>query len=401
MEAIIAVRETRPETTSAFRRDGAAPLPSATPVVLVVPPVINPLFPTLGAALLAPACRRQGVEARVHYANIAFARRVGVRLCLQLTAGRPYTMPGEAIFWGGAFPERAADHARVLEALARLEEPTQQIRRLPPPTIDEIRFCVEEIPGFLEETADNLLASSPRIVGISSMCQQTMASIAIARAIKRRRPDVLTVLGGVNAAEPLGSALLELTDAFDYVFSGEADEAFPAFCRAYLERGELPNQRVVRCASIGDLDSVPMPDYRDYYEQFEPLRTSDPFASRGPARLIFESSRGCWWGDKHHCAFCGFNALGGRYRSKSPDRILAEIEALRADYGIHEIFAADTIMAHDLPSTVLPRLSGQGADCSLSYVVKSNVREIDLDAFASAGVLEIQPGIESFSSHVL
>jgi len=400
----------RPESWRENPKSGTAPVartypeippPSATPVVLVVPPVLNPLFPTLGAAVLAEACRGKGIGVRIQYANITFAARVGVSLSLRLASGRPYTMPGESIFWGAAFPERAADHARILAALSRLEEPTALIRTPPPLDLSELLACAAQIPDFVADTADTILASSPLVVGFSSMCQQTLASIALAGEIKRRRPDILTILGGVNAAEPMGSALLDLTNVFDFVFSGEADVAFPAFCRAWLDNRALPSRRVVSCAPITNLDDVPIPDYGDYYEQLEPLRTMDPLAADAPARLIFESSRGCWWGDKHNCTFCGLGALGGRYRAKSPDRVVHEIEVLRHRHGNRELFAADTIMAQDFPSRVLPRLAEHGAECALSYVVKSNIRETDLDAFARAGVLEIQPGIESFSTHVL
>ncbi len=369
-------------------------------VVLVVPPVISPVIPTLGAAVLRASCARAGIPARLHYANISFAARVGFMLAQRLASAPPQTMLGEAIFWGAAFPERAAEHGRVLEALLRVEDPTAQIARLAVPTRDEVLDCVGHVPAFVEKTVERVLACRPRIVGVSSMCQQTLASIAIARAVKARAPDVVTVLGGANAAEPMGRALLDVTDAFDFVFSGEADEAFPAFCRA-IACGERPADRVIECEPARDLDAVATPDYDDYYEELEALRRADRHAAEAPVWLVFESSRGCWWADAHNCSFCGFNAPGARFRARSPDRIIAEIDALTARYSPEHMFAADTIMARDLPSSVLARLAERPVRVSLSYEVKSNLREADLDACARAGVVEIQPGIESLSTHVL
>jgi radical SAM superfamily enzyme YgiQ (UPF0313 family) len=42
--------------------------------------------------------------------------------------------------------------------------------------------------------------------------------------------------------------------------------------------------------------------------------------------LLFEASRGCWWGAKHHCTFCGLNGLSMTFRSKSADRAYSEIK---------------------------------------------------------------------------
>ncbi len=373
----------------------------AVPVVLVVPPVVSPLIPTLGAAVLGASCARAGIAARLHYANITFAARVGFSLSQRLASAPPQTMLGDAIFWGAAFAERAPGHVPILETLLRIEDPTAQIARLPVPTRDEILGCVAQVPAFVEETVERVLAHAPRIVGLSSMCQQTLASIAIARAIKQRRPDVVTVLGGANAAEPMGRALLDVTDAFDFVFSGEADRAFPTFCRAYLEHGDRPSTRVIECEPVTDLDEVAPPDYDDYWREIGTLRRQDRQAAEAPIWLVFESSRGCWWADAHNCSFCGFNTPGGRFRAKSPDRVLAEIDDLTARYAPQHLFAADTIMARELPSRVLAPLAERHCRTSLSYEVKSNLRETDLDACARARVTEIQPGIESLSSHIL
>ena len=44
--------------------------------------------------------------------------------------------------------------------------------------------------------------------------------------------------------------------------------------------------------------------------------------------LLFETSRGCWWGAKSHCTFCGLNGETMAFRSKSPRRALDELEQL-------------------------------------------------------------------------
>ena len=377
-------------------------MPENVQVLLVVPPVLYPGIPTLGPSILAPACRAVGVSARVHYANLSFAARFGFEVCTRFAASR--TLVGEAIFLGVAFPERAEAVDPILALLkqdAEGDAKLRQIVRLSAPADEQIARVVAELPDFVARTAAEIVARGPRIVGFSTMVQQTMASIALARAIKRLDPSIVTALGGANAAEPIGSALLELAGVFDYVFSGESDQEFPRFCKAYLEDGTLPAERVIRGRGVARLDAVPAPDYDDYFAELEPLRDRDEIAAGAPHFLIFESSRGCWWGDKKNCTFCGYNFPGTGYRAKSPERVVDELEGLIGRYGVERFYASDNIMARDFPQGVLDALAERGTPCDLSYEVKSPIRAEDLDRYVLAGLFEIQPGVESFSTNIL
>ena len=40
--------------------------------------------------------------------------------------------------------------------------------------------------------------------------------------------------------------------------------------------------------------------------------------------LYLEGSRGCWWGQKHPCSFCGLNGRKNVYRYKSAGRLYEE-----------------------------------------------------------------------------
>jgi len=377
---------------------------SREPLVLVVPPVLHPMMPPLGANLLAPSCIRAGVPTRIVEANIAFATRVGFQNCSLFAASPPFRLMGEALFLAAAFPDRAGEHARILERLRHEDGPgTVAIQWQIAPIDDSIiRHCLDEIPGYITDTAEQIVESGARIVGMSSMGQQTLASIAIAREIKRLNPQIITVIGGSNATEPMGGGILASSDVIDFAFSGESDIEFPKFCRAYLDNGELPRQRVLSCLPVQDMDSLPEPIYDAYFAALEPVRDSDPMARHAPNSLLFESSRGCWWGDKHLCKFCGYIPPSvGRYRMRSPEKIVDAIENLVDRYGVRHIRASDAIMPAQFPKAVLPLLIERGIECTLAYEIKSNHREEDLDVCARAGINELQPGIETLSSHVL
>ena len=65
---------------------------------------------------------------------------------------------------------------------------------------------------------------------------------------------------------------------------------------------------------IRDLDALPVPNYRDYMARVQ----ASPLGKTINPRLLFQTSRGCWWGAKQHCTFCGLNGQGMAYRSKVP-----------------------------------------------------------------------------------
>src|SRR5207302_982239 len=63
-----------------------------------------------------------------------------------------------------------------------------------------------------------------------------------------------------------------------------------------------------------DIDEFVMPDYSDFVSAFDRSQA----AGRVKPMLFFETSRGCWWGERAHCTFCGLNGLTMRYRTMSP-----------------------------------------------------------------------------------
>jgi ribosomal peptide maturation radical SAM protein 1 len=147
---------------------------------------------------------------------------------------------------------------------------------------------------------------------------------------------------------------------------------------------------------VEDLDALPYPDLSDFYEQ----RRSLPLASRYPPAVVFETARGCWWGAKHHCTFCGLNGRMMAYRSKSQTRAYEELAHLVASYG-HEVVNADAILDMRYFKEFLPRLAAEGPAIRMFWQMKANLRPDQLELLARAGVTRIQPGIEALDSELL
>ena len=77
---------------------------------------------------------------------------------------------------------------------------------------------------------------------------------------------------------------------------------------------------------LARLDDLPVPDFSDY---FRDLAASGAQADVVPV-LLFETARGCWWGAKSHCTFCGINGGAMAFRAKSQARALDELQTLSA-----------------------------------------------------------------------
>jgi ribosomal peptide maturation radical SAM protein 1 len=268
----------------------------------------------------------------------------------------------------------------------------------------------ELAPQFIGELAERIAASGPDVVGFTTTFQQNTASLATARRLKQLNPRITTVFGGANCDGTQGEALHRNFGFVDFAVRGEGEVSFPALLRA-LDGGEdLPNVpglcwRSASGASIANPmssrplppDAIPMPDNGDFFEHLESSRA----ASWIDGRLVIESARGCWWGEKHHCTFCGLNGSFMQFRSKSPDVFYNELIALIERHQVLDLIAVDNILDMGYFTSVLPRVIGAGYDLRIQYEIKANLRLDQLRTLAEAGVASIQPGIESLSSSVL
>ncbi len=66
------------------------------------------------------------------------------------------------------------------------------------------------------------------------MFMQNVAGFAMARRIKERNKDVVTVMGGANCETPMGEEIVKNFDFVDYTFSGGALVSFPKFIECLL-----------------------------------------------------------------------------------------------------------------------------------------------------------------------
>jgi ribosomal peptide maturation radical SAM protein 1 len=368
-------------------------------VLLVVPPFASAAFPNLGAGVIAAACRKHDLSVFTLYANLDYAAAVEAKRYGRMIYSAPSQMACEAVFSGYAFPDVPDSTTFLFEKYQLRDEPGTAYWDVV--SREDFDICRAQAEQFINDTVQSILEMEPRLVGFSSMFQQNFASLAIARRLKKASPGILTVMGGANAQLPMGRAFTDVADAIDCVFAGQAELVFPEFCQQYISGLVTTIPELIDCGTVKDPDAIPIPEYSEYLEKLRVYQSAGKLPKDYPLCLYFESSRGCWWGVKSHCRFCGMNGRDLTYRSKSPQRVINEIQVLVRRYGIKKLTAVDCIMPEEMPRLTLKQLEDKNLGLDLHYEVKANIKKDDLDLLARAGVNTIQPGIESLSTPVL
>jgi len=383
-------------------------------VALINMPFVSTSRPAIGISLLKAALERDGVPCDLHYLNFRCATRMGLDIYERICDTTSDTWLGEYVFALGLFGDRIPPpRAYSADVLV----PTLRGREGEAPAGDSageelsswVRLLGEHANVFLDQCMETVPWSRYGIVGFTTTFHQTSASLALASRIKREFPHIRIVFGGANCEAEMGRALHRQFPFIDYLCSGEADLSFPQLVRQIREGngvadipgvvrrdGGISRAPATHGAPVHDMDALPIPDYDDYVAQrTEVLGLDDP------PQILFEGARGCWWGQKSHCTFCGLNGETMQFRSKSPRRSLEEIVALAQRYQTPRIAAVDNIMPMGYFQSVLPQLADLRLPLDMFYETKANLKRSQVRSLREAGVLSIQPGIESLNSDVL
>jgi ribosomal peptide maturation radical SAM protein 1 len=375
------------------------------PAVVVSMPFMHVDRPSIQLGLLKAIGAAHGFPVRTLHANLDFAVRIGVDY-YRLLAEQRGRLVGDWLFAVAAFGAAAPDpDGRLLtefaDELGYLAGTGDARDRL-------LRTRDHDVPAYLDALVDGFPWQDMRLVGFSSTFQQNTASFALARLLKQRYPDLVTVFGGANFDGEMGLELVRSVDCVDYAVVGEADTAFPRLLDALAtgtDTDDIPGvarrvgDRVVASPPAPphvELDDLPAPDYDEFFD-----RSTSLGLPAGEVWLPFESARGCWWGAKHHCTFCGLNATTMRFRAKSAARVLAELAGQARRYRTFRFEAVDNILAPGYLKELFPVIAENGQDYEIFYEVKANLSRAQLRVLARGGVTQLQPGLESLSSHVL
>ncbi len=374
-------------------------------VLLVSMPFVGLERPSLGLSLLQAELKRRAIPCDIRYLAFTFADVIGIDDYLWVNDELPYTaFAGDWVFAEALHgPDPDADqgyHDQILSGTWRLGG--DALTRL-------LRVRAHCQP-FLDHCLQSIDWRRYDVVGFTSTFTQNLASLAFAKQLKARYPHLLIVFGGANWEGEMGLALHERFEFVDYACCGEADDSFPTLIEALdgsadrlsripgvVYRAGGASRIFAPAAPVVDLDRLPYPMFDDYFRDLEQSASAtgiDPV-------LLLETSRGCWWGAKSHCTFCGLNGHSMAFRSKSAGRVVKEIHHLQSRFGSGSFEVVDNILDMGYFRSLFPMLIEQNLDVSLFYEIKANLRREQVRMLRDAGVVTVQPGIESLSDHIL
>jgi ribosomal peptide maturation radical SAM protein 1 len=370
-------------------------------VLLLNMPFISLSRPAIGISLLKARLAEEGLACDLDYPNLFFADRVG-KDAYELISDHlsPAFFAGDWLFSQHLFGDRLDLETYQNSLRQHLKEEER---------FELLMGMRSAIQPYLDDCLEEFRIHEYRIIGFTTSFEQNMASIALAWTIKKKYPDKIIVFGGANCEGVMGQELHRCFHWIDYVCSGESDDSFPRLVRAILEDKSVEGIGGVVYREAGEsklsgppepvheMDRLPIPDYDDY---FEAIRRRKIGSQLSPSLLI-ETARGCWWGAKSHCTFCGLNGATMTFRSKTAQRVLEELEYLKGRYQLNHFVAVDNIMAHNYFKDLLPLLKQRQLGATFFYEIKSNLNQQQVQLLSEAGVRAIQPGVESLNSHVL
>ena len=393
-------------------------------VLLVSMPWADPTMPSLGLSLLKGVLNQAAISCDILYGNLRTLTGVPPNDMRVLGEHPVASLLYSAFIHGRHEDDRDCILEQVLSQTTgrQLKSALQSDVWL---TKTKLQGLFQSCEQELDNLADDISDGDHDVVGFSVVFEQTTASLALASRLKERSARVITVFGGAGCDGPMGAGLLRAYSYVDYAVSGEADTSIVRLvevlvgdatlaCVPGLSYRSSNGVRQNPSAKVADLNSLPLPNYDDYFEQIAAVRSSTHPARRDMARAVLamptlpiESSRGCWWGEKHLCSFCGLNGTTLGYRDKDAKRMIAEVMALSEKYSAQRFHVVDNILSmklfgrhHVLPQLVSQRDNGTAA-FSFFFEIKSNLKREQVKMLSDAGVDRVQPGIESFSDHIL
>ena len=189
------------------------------------------------------------------------------------------------------------------------------------------------------------------LVGISALNHEARNSHRLARAIRQAAPDTLLVIGGPYARS--APERIRKSGDFDWIFTGESDRTFPEAVDRWFsgdrdlagipgiswrEAPGAPYAEQPGDDSIPDLDALPMPAWDLVPFEVYARRYNMNGRLRAERYAPLFTSRGC----PYKCNYC-HDLFGKRFRWRSADSVMAEIDHLVETYGVREFQICDDI----------------------------------------------------------
>jgi len=206
----------------------------------------------------------------------------------------------------------------------------------------DLRGKREHVDRRLGEIAD----FGPDLVGFSCLIMEHGELVSAASLVKKAVPNALAAVGG-PIVKSVPESVMEIPEV-DFAVAGEGETVLLSVASAIDEGRSLDSvpgltlrdgdgiRTTGAVEPIADLDILPFPawDLVDLDDYHSAPRHGYLYVHQRYMSMI--TSRGC----PYSCIFC-HEVMGKRFRKRSPENIVEEMQVLKQEYGIREITVSD------------------------------------------------------------
>lgn len=241
----------------------------------------------------------------------------------------------------------ARAHGHTVEIIDALAEGENIFRDV---VVGNQSVCVK---GLTDEVVAARISRDTGLIGISAPFTNHASLVkSLSLKIKERFPGIPVVTGGVYPStlpqEALGAGI-------DYAVRGEGEVPMLALLNreapetikglVFRKNGRLIDNG--QAEAVEDLNTLPFPA-RDLLPMERTLALS-PRGERDKRSLSVITSRGC----PYHCRFCSIHPVCGyKWRPRSPENVVAEIEECQKRFGINHVEFEDDNLTFNIDRAI-------------------------------------------------
>ncbi len=275
------------------------------------------------------------------------------------------------------------------------------------------KFCNIEGIGkdynkFIKHFVDEIIALNPKCISFYTLWPYYHTMLRIANEVKQKNGSIITVLGGPQST---GTAFETMQNMpfIDYVCTGEGENTVVPFFSTilgvkdcdikqipglyYRENGEVTFNHIA--IPLTDLETLPF-----WNEKFYENAYKEDGIAEEDYYMPIDVGRGC----PYNCTFCCSSLFWNRrYRLKSAERIVKEIEFYQEKFGIksfsfgHDAFTANNKLVTEICDKIIEKKLNIKWKCTsrINCVSKELILKMK-----EAGLTYIEFGIETGSERM-
>lgn len=240
----------------------------------------------------------------------------------------------------------------------------------------------------------------PYIFGFSVLTAAVKSAIILSEKLKELYPDSVIVFGGIHPTA-LPEEILSFPHV-DFVIRGEGEQTLIDFYKCIKQRKDVTHIDGLSYRKNNKIVHNLLPDVIEDLDSYPPFPYHF-FKSKKYDLGFILSSRGC----PYRCIFCSNRITTLRkYRYRSAEFIMDEIDMLYHKYNIRHIFFIDDnfLVSKQRIYTLIEKIKERGFDKKMSFGFQSRGDNVDyeiLKALFDTGFKRVFFGLETASEEIM